>query len=129
MAIANENLPHDAGFIVSLANGKRSLENVTILAGSGSDRVLTAGTVLGMVTASSKYIAFDEDAVDGSEDAAAILLNDTTAPDGEDVVAAVVIRDAEINASELEWGTADAGEQTAALVQLNALGIRERTAI
>lgn len=190
---------HDAAFIVSLAAGNRSLKKATLLAGSGSDRVLTAGQVLskqfsgtaasavagpggsntgdgtmGSVTvgaaakegvyrvvfiepatdlgtfevsdpdgvvvgqgvvgtqfsgggltftvadgatdfaagdafaitvtlSAEKYLEFDQDVAAPANEPAGILLNDTTAPDGSDVEAYVVVRDAEVNQSELVW--------------------------
>lgn len=212
---------HSAAFIVSLASGNRSLKKATILAGSGADRVLTAGQVLskqfagtaasaasgigggantgngtmGAVTVSSaakagvyklsitepatdagtfrledpdgelvgtgtvavafsagglaftladgstdfvagdgfaitvtftseKYLEFDQDVADPSNIPAGILLSDTTAPDGSDVEATVVVRDAEVHQGELVWPSdITAGEQALAERQLEDLGI------
>jgi hypothetical protein len=130
MAITNETLPHDGGFLVSEANGSRSREKVTILAGSGAVRTLEAGTVLGKITASGKYIAVVEGASDGSETPVAIILNRTVAPDGADIEAAIVARDAEVNVNELIWpGTYDATNITAGRAALLAVGIVCRDAI
>lgn len=105
--------------VVSEANGFRSREQVTILA----DEVLKVGTVLGKITASGKYVAWNEDAADGSEDAAAVLYDAVDAT-GEDKQATVHIRDCELLDAELIFSeTADAGELAAAKAQLVDLGI------
>ncbi len=56
-------------------------EGGTLLTGTDYPR----GAVLGLVTASSKYIICDTAAVDGSEDAVAILLDDVDATGGDKV--------------------------------------------
>ena len=50
---------HAAAFVVSEGGGERSRENVTILAGSGSDRALTAGMVLGAILAGTAAAVAD----------------------------------------------------------------------
>jgi hypothetical protein len=77
-----------------------SREQVTILTGAGV--VLAAGTVLGKITATGKYAVYDDDNVDGTEVAAAILLYavDATAAD---VIASVAFRLAEIKADKIVW--------------------------
>ena len=112
---------HAGGFMVSEANNTRSREVVTILAG----QVLDVGTVLGRVTASGKYVGYDNAAADGSETAAAILF-DTVDATGADKKAVVIIRDAEVNANEIEWGANDAAGIAAGLADLVALGIVAR---
>lgn len=79
-------------FILSEANGTRSREVVTIAAAAGA---MAAGTLLGVITETGKYVAYDGDATDGSEVAAAILyeaIADSTA----DQAAVAVVRDAEV---------------------------------
>lgn len=114
--------PHAGGFILSLANGHRSLSNVTILSGE----VLKAGTVLGKITSSGKYVAYDNGGTDGRQTAAAIVIHAVDASDS-DVDAAVVARDAEVNVNELEW---DEENNTAAIAagvtDLLAVGIIAR---
>lgn len=109
---------HDFGFIVSTPNGHRHIDTVTL---SGATKI-KAGTVLGKITASGKYVPLNPGAADGSQNAAAILgaYKDVTAGDKP---AAVVIRDCEVNASELLWGAATAPQITTATGQLAALGI------
>lgn len=104
-----------------------SRQEVTILGGSGTARVLTSGMVLGKITASGKYVQFDDTASDGSQTAAGVLIHNTTAPASTDVLAAIIVRMAIVSKAGLTWpGTADAGEQAAALVTLAGLGIINR---
>jgi hypothetical protein len=96
---------------------------VTVQAGES----LPTGSVLGKITATGKYVAYDPDATDGSQTAAAILIYDLdsqSAADEENV--AVIIRgDAQVYASKLSWiDSVEAGDKTAALASLASLGIR-----
>lgn len=110
---------HAAEFIMSEAAGMRSRENVTLLDGE----TILAGQVLGIVTVSGKYAAFDDTAADGTEDAAAIAIYPAS-PSGADEEIAIIARDAEVNGNILTWpGTTDATEKAAAIAQLAALGI------
>lgn len=114
--------PRTAGYLISEANGTRSREVVTLLAGNN----LPPGTVLGKVTASGKYTALAPAATDGSEKAAAVLYAgvDATAAEKPAVVTA---RDSEVQTTELAWPVgATAPQKTAALGQLAALGIVAR---
>jgi hypothetical protein len=114
---------HAGGFLLSEANFHRSRENVTIL--SGQD--LKAGTVLGKITASGKYVAYDSNNGDGEETAAGILLADCDASDA-DTPAAIIARDAEVNGEELVYKTATpAVDEAGAVTDLLALGIIVRT--
>lgn len=106
--------PRNAGFILSLANGNRSLENGVLLSGEN----LEAGAVLGKITSSGKYVAIDPSATDGSEDPAGILYAATDATDG-DVAIAVVAREAEVIGDELVWpDDISTGDQETALAAL-----------
>lgn len=104
---------HTAEFLLSEGNGSISREQVTIAAAAGA---LAAGTVLGKITATGKYAAYNNGASDGTEVAAGILW--AAAPDlATDQKAAAIVRDAEVVGSVLTGldanGTAD----------LKALGI------
>lgn len=92
-----------------------------IASGSG---VVTTGLVLGRVTASGKYKPLDPAATDGTQNAAAIVLNrvDATAADAE---TAILVGNAQIVPSQLTWPAAadTTNERNAALAQLAALGI------
>jgi hypothetical protein len=110
---------HAGGFIFSEANGHRSRENVTVA--SGQD--LQAGAVLGKLTSSGEYIAFNNDGNTGEETVAGILIGacDATSAAKE---AAIIARDAEVLGEELVWaGTEDAGDIAAGIVELTAIGI------
>ena len=101
-----------------------SREAVTLLAGAGD---LVSGTVLGKITASGKYVQFDDTAADGSEAAAAVLLLDTDASGSNDVEATAILREAIVSADGLTWpATSDTAETAAAVAQLEALGIQVR---
>ncbi|CAK0739397.1 Head decoration protein [Azospirillaceae bacterium] len=67
-------------------------EEITVLAGSGSDRVLTIGTILGRITASSKIVGLNLAASDGSQTVYGVLLSNTTAPDGVDIAGLALVR-------------------------------------
>lgn len=109
---------HAGEFLKSEAAGSRSRENVTIV--SGQD--LGAGAVLGKITSGGKYTAVDQAASDGSQTAAAVLLNPCDATDG-DVAAAIIARDAEVNGDCLDWGSQSAAEKTTGVTELLAVGI------
>lgn len=110
---------HTGEFIVSEANGSRSREVVTLLAGSN----LKAGAALGKITASGKYCEYNPSNSDGSQTAVAVLYDnvDATSADKE---AVIVARDAEVNKAELQWfsGASD-GQKTTGLGQLALVGI------
>tara|TARA_R110002072_G_scaffold298960_1_gene473706 strand:+ start:20895 stop:21266 length:372 start_codon:yes stop_codon:yes gene_type:complete len=109
---------HSLEFLYSEAAGSRSRDNVTVVTGQN----LTAGTVVGIVTASSKYAAYDNAAGDGTEVAAGILAYDTDAT-AADVAAVIIGRDAEVNADELNWGAQAQPAIDAGVADLAALGI------
>ena len=67
-------------------------EKVTVLAGNGSDRVLTLGTVLGRLTASGKVIDLALTGTDGSQTVYGVLITNTTAPDGVDAIGVALVR-------------------------------------
>lgn len=110
--------------IVSESPGHFSREEVTIISG----QVLSANTVLGKITASGKYMVITPGASDGSQTAAAVLFDDVDAT-GADKKAVVLLRDCEVNASELTFGAANAGQITTAKGQLTAAGIVVREGV
>lgn len=115
---------HTAEFVVSEANGKRSRDAVTVTV--PADTTLAAGSVLGKITATGKYVLYDEAAVDGSQTAVAVLYdalpNATGAP--VDLEGTVIGRDAEVRTADLQWkaGVDEAG----GLVDLAGVGIIAR---
>ena len=119
MVMKKEETAHAAGFVLSEANFHRSRENITIASGEN----LKAGAVLGKITSGGKYAHFDNDAGDGTETAAGVLIADCDATSA-DAAAAIIARDAEVNGNELVWASSeDAGDQDAGIVELTALGI------
>lgn len=102
-------------FIKSEQCGDLSRETLTVASGSGK---LLAGTVLGKVTATGKYKPYDNDATDGTQTAAAILVYDIDAT-SSDVQAVTIVRLAEVWASRLQWAaTVLTAEKAPAYVEL-----------
>lgn len=112
---------HPGEFLISEASGQRSRENITIASGAG---VIAAGTVLGKVTASGKYIASAVGATDGSQTAVAIALYGCDATSADAKIAAIA-RDAEVNGTTLTYHADrdQAAEKAAANTNLAAVGI------
>ncbi len=98
--------PRAGGFIVSEGNGTISRDPGTLIAGQN----LKPGTVLGLITASTKYTQLAPGAVDGSEVAAGALYDavDASAADADCVV---LRRLSEWNDSELIWPDGITGPQ------------------
>jgi hypothetical protein len=72
---------------------------------------------------SGKYVAYNQDGVNGSEIAAGILYDNVDATSA-DVEAVVYVRDCEVNGNEITWPSdIEAAEKTAAIAQLATLGI------
>lgn len=124
MTVFNEGRA-PAGFLLSEASGQRSREAITIASGAG---VLAAGTVLGKITASGKYLSSAIGAADGSEAAAAVLLYPVDATSA-DVEVAAIVRDAEVNGNLLAYAADrdQAAEKLAAQAELAAVGIITRS--
>lgn len=105
------------------AEGTYCRELVTIVSGAG---VLAIGTVLGKITASGKYKAHVNGAVDGTEVARAILIDSVDATAADQLQVVVIARGpAEARAQSLKW---DASVNTqpkkdAAIAQLTTIGI------
>lgn len=98
MTVLNETI-HQGEFLVSEANGKRSRATVTVTV-SGAAKWLS-GTVLGKITATGKYVKYDEAGTDdGRRVAAAILWNELD-PVAGDVKAVVIDQDAEVIEAKL----------------------------
>ena len=112
---------HPAEFILSEATGQRSRDAVTIASGAG---IIAAGTVLGKVTATGKYVARAHGASDGSEVPAAINIYGADAS-AADVQVSAILRDAEVNGKCLTYHADrdQAAEKTAANEALKSLGV------
>ncbi|MFH2126556.1 MAG: head decoration protein [Pseudomonadota bacterium] len=107
--------------------GRFSREAVTVLGGSGAERVLALGAVVGQITATEKIVALDPAASDGSEVASGVMIGKVTAPDAVDMPGVAVVRDAIVMPSALVWpdGITEL-QKEAALDQLKAKGIITR---
>lgn len=111
-----------AEFLVSEANGSRSRAVETLILGQN----LKAGAVLGRITASGNLTELDPGSILGQEVAIGVLYDnvDATLADAE---VTVVIRDAEVNAAELQWfAGATAPQIVTGTAELAAVGIIAR---
>jgi len=78
------------------------------------------------IAGTGKYTQFDQDATDGSQMAAGVIVYPVDATSA-DTACAAIVRDAEVNAAELTWpADIEVGEKTTATAQLAALGIIAR---
>ncbi|WP_243546389.1 head decoration protein [Pseudodesulfovibrio tunisiensis] len=94
-----------------------------VLASTGEVQELAAGTVLGKVTASKKYVVWDASAGDGSEIAATILGEDVTVPAAGDEAALRYVH-GEFRKNGLTWDPdADEAAIDAAIEALASKGI------
>lgn len=123
MAILTEGT-RKAEYLVSEANDYRSRDEEVVTVPANT--TLEAGTILGTITATGKFVRQDTAATDGSESHAGILfeplINDTGA--AVDYGATVTTRDAEVRKGALVYeDSAASGEITAADAALAALGI------
>ena len=96
-----------------------SRDEVTLLAG----KKYISGEILGIVTASAKHTSYNQDGADGTETAAAVLMNNVDATDA-DQPGVVIARHAQVLKSKITWPSdIEAAEITAALAQLELVGI------
>lgn len=114
-------------FLLSEANGNRSRNEGVIDTGAG---VVEAGTVLGKVTATGKYVPSPHAQVvgiEGAETAVAILGYGVDASTG-DMPCVVVDLDAEVKLPMLKFDASidDQAKTDAKLAQLATVGIRAR---
>ena len=116
---------HRGEYIVSEASGSLSRDTVTFAQGAA---VVTACTVLGLITATGLYVPLAPAANDGSQNAAGISYDNVDVTGGPKQ-AVITARQTEVNARDLVWGTATPAQIAAAKVQLAALSIICRTAI
>jgi hypothetical protein len=117
---------HTGEFLVSEAAGTRARAAVIVTVPASTVR--PPGLVLGRITATGKYVAYNDAAVDGSQTAVAVLYdearNDTGAPIDVDVAA--IVRDAEVRTADLDWNAQAAPAITAGLADLATVGIIAR---
>lgn len=106
-------------------------EEVTVLAGSGADRTLNVGTVLGRITTSGKVVELALSGSDGSQTAYGVLLTNTTAPSGVDAVGVALVRGPAIvsDAGLIYPAGATSNQKTTINTALTGLGIVVRTGV
>ncbi len=98
-------------FLLAEGNGSISRAEVTIAAAAAA---LPAGAVLGKLSASGKYVAYNNAASDGSQTAAGILYE--SVPDAaSDQKAVAIVRHAEVMGAMLTGLDTDAVADLAAL--------------
>lgn len=105
---------HTGEFLLSEGNGTISREQVTIAAAASA---MVAGTVLGKITASGKYVAYDEGGTDDGRRVAAGILYAAVPDSAADQSAVIIARNAEVMSSMLT------GIDANGKVDLAALGI------
>lgn len=113
---------HEGEFIGELAMGiGYHVDVVTVVTGQN----LAAGAVVGKISASGKYAAYDNTLATGVEVAAGILVAACNAT-AADVTTARVLRrgPAVVNGNDLGWAANDATGIAAGKVDLLALGIK-----
>ncbi len=119
-------LKTDADVVKDEGKNRFSRDTDTLASGSGKVRV---GTVLAQVTASGKFKPLAPGASDGTQTAAAIILQNSDATDTDQAVVNLKRR-AQVALQELVWpeGITDT-QKDAALTQLAALGIIARMGV
>jgi hypothetical protein len=117
---------YTAEFLISEAPGALSRDNATITVAASTK--LSPGHVLALV--GSGYVEYDNAGTDGSQTAAGILYAEVDNTDGgspADFDGVVINLNAEVKLAVLGWFSgASAGDKTAALADLLALGIKAR---
>jgi hypothetical protein len=113
---------HTGDFIVDEPSYQIARENIVVTVPAGE--TLRPGTVLSRLSATGKYVPYDNAGTDGSEGAAGILYGTADNSAGEapaDVKAVAVVRDAAVYKGALLWadGVNDAAK-TAAYADLAA---------
>lgn len=99
------------------------------VADGGTDFAAGDAFTITVAAGSGKYVQIEDAGTDGSEDAAGILYQNATAPDGVDVQAVAIVRNAVVSANGIVWPSDfDANKKAAAIAQLGALGILVRAA-
>lgn len=111
--------PNTGEYLINEANGTLSREEITVTLGAGES--LASGRVLAKLTATSKYVPYDNAGTDGSEVAAAVLLTPLDGSvAGGDFKATAHVRLCEVIADRLGWGSVDVTGQTAGKADLAA---------
>lgn len=121
MAVLNE-LNYLGDWLKFEGDNLYSRDEVTVISGQN----LATGTVVGIITASGKVTQVAPAAVDGSQNAAGLLLLDVDAS-AADKSGVIIARHAICSDKKIVWPGGITGPQkTAAIAQLKALGILVR---
>jgi hypothetical protein len=117
---------HTGEFLFSEASGTLSRENVVVTVPAGT--TYPAGLVLGKITATGKYVAYNNGASDGSEVAAGVLYAELKNSGGApaDVKGVAIERLAEVRLAALNWNGQDQAAQTAGVADLLTKNIKCR---
>lgn len=111
---------HTGEFIVSEANGTRSRGTGTVLSG----QTLVVGELVGIETASGKYVAYDPaNTILGSDTVAGINYAEVDASAADVTNCVFEVRDAEVRGSDLTYNEAVPGTITVEVAGLKALGL------
>lgn len=89
--------PRLAEFVLSEASGQRSRENIVV---TQTGTAIPSGTVISKLTATGKWVVYDNVGSDGSEVASGVLYNYLPAATG-DIKAVGFVRDCEVNRNAL----------------------------
>lgn len=124
MTIIKEEGLYAGEFMISECDeGAISRDAIVIASGQG---ILEAGSVLGQITASGKFAAYDNSASDGTQVASGVLYEKTDATSA-DVDAVAITRLAEVKSSLLSFKSdQDATAKAAALADLKIANIIAR---
>ena len=124
MTIQNETI-RNVDFIALMRDTIMSTDEVPVTNAS-TTLPIVAGTVMGKITSSGIYVPYNQDASDGSENAAGILYAKVDASSTA-VPSTVVTRNCAVVSAHLTWPSdITANEKTAAEAQLVALNIIPR---
>jgi len=108
----------------TILGGHPPIQLPITIATTGAEVTYEAGTVLAKITASGKYAGLNPDGADGTETAAAVLVEEITVGDTDDENT-IALFHGEVVKSGLVWthvGITEA-EQDAAYAELQAVGV------
>lgn len=106
---------HQGEFLLSEANSYRSRDVKTVTVSGAT--MWVSGTVLGKITATGKFVKYDEAGTDDGRRVAAGVLWNELDPVAGDISATVIVRDAEVNEDKLT------GIDANGIADLLALGV------
>lgn len=119
------NIQRPGGMLQSEANFSRSLEKIVVEGGTGGAGTCLAGTVMGKVTATGRYMPSPATGTDGSQIACAVLWEAIETGYDFAIEISAIVRDAEVRASDLNYdaSVSSADLQQVKWAQLASVGI------